>query len=97
MTLALLITAVGGAWAEETPLLTIESKDYTSFTSGSMTFDEKVTITFSNSVTNEGNTNGWFSKGPASLLTVTVTNGYTITSCKFYTKYGDGVTGYTVE
>ena len=97
MTLALLITAVGGAWADETLLLTIESKDYTSFTSGSQTFDEKVTITFSNSVTNEGNTNGWFSKGPASLLTVTGTNGYTITSCKFYTKYGDGVTGYTVE
>ena len=38
MTLALLLTAVGGAWADETPLLTIESKDYTDFTSGSKTF-----------------------------------------------------------
>ena len=27
MTLALLITAVGGAWADETPLVTIESRD----------------------------------------------------------------------
>ena len=96
MTLALLIMAVGGAWAEETPLLTIESKDYTSFTSGSKTFDDKVTITFSNSVTNTGNTDGWYAAG-GSLLTVAGINGYTITSCKFYTNYGTAATGYTVE
>ena len=96
LTLALLITAVGGAWADETPLLTIESKDYTSFTSGSKTFDDKVTITFSDPVTNQGNTRGWYANPTASLMTVAGTNGYTITSCKFYTESGAGYTGYTV-
>ena len=96
MTLALLITAVGGAWADETLLLTIESKDNTSFLSGSKTFDDKVTVTFSNTVNNDGDTEGWYA-GSASLLTVAGTNGYTITSCKFYTGYGIAVTGYTVE
>ena len=95
MTLALLLTAVGGAWADETPLLTIESKDYPSFTSGSKTFDDKVTITFSNEVYNN-DTDGWLSI-TESLLTVAGTNGYTITSCKFYTNYGTAKTGYTVE
>ncbi|MCK8621580.1 hypothetical protein [Prevotella sp. E13-27] len=96
MTLALLLTAVGGAWADETPLLTIESKDYQSFKSGSMTFDDKVTVTFSGEVFNDGDEEGWYA-GSASLLTVAGTNGYTITSCKFYTGYGIAVTGYTVE
>ena len=96
MTLALLITAVGGAWADETPLLTIESINYTSFTSGSMTFDDKVTITFSDPVTNQGNTRGWYANPTPSLMTVAGTNGYTITSCKFYTESGAGYTGYTV-
>ena len=96
MTLALLITAVGGAWAEETLLLTIESKNYTSFWSGSKTFDDKVTITFSNPVNNEGDSYGWYSDSNPSLLTVAGTNGYTITSCKFYTYTGPAKTGYTV-
>ena len=97
MTLALLLTAVGGAWADETLLLTIESKDNTSFTSGSKTFDDKVTVTFSNSVDNYGDYNGWYSGLDPSLLTVAGINGYTITSCKFYTEYGNAMTGYTVE
>ena len=97
LTLALLLTAVGGAWADETPLLTIESKDYTSFTSGSKTFDDKVTVTFSNSVSNDGDHWGWYTDGTASLLTVAGINGYTITSCKFYTGYGYAQTGYPVE
>ncbi len=97
LTLALLLTAVGGAWAEETPLLTIESKDYTSFKSGSMTFDDKVTVTFSEEVSNDGAPDGWYTVSPASQLTVAGINGYTITSCKFYTKSGDANTGYTVE
>ena len=95
--LVLLLTAASGAWAEETLLLTIESKDYTSFKSGSKTFDDKVTVTFSNSVKNNGNTSGWYVTSPASLLTVAGTNGYTITSCKFYTQNGTANTGYTVE
>lgn len=84
-----------GAWADETPLLTIESKDYTSFTSGSMTFDDMVTVTFSNEVYNDGDQDGWY--GGVSLLTVAGINGYTITSCKFYTNIGIAKTGYTVE
>ena len=94
--LALLMTAATGAWADETPLLTIESKDYTTFTSGSKTFDDMVTITFSNEVGNFGE-DGWCSTGDPSLLTVAGTNGYIITSCKFYTFDGPAMTGYTVE
>ena len=97
LTLALLLTAVGGAWAEETPLLTIESKDYTSFTSGSKTFDDKVTVTFSNPVYYDGEEGWWYAGGDPSLLTVAGINGYTITSCKFYTGYGYAQTGYPVE
>ena len=97
MTLALLIMAVGGAWADETLLLTIENKDYTTFKSGSMTFDDKVTVTFSNSVYNDGDGYGWYAGGTASLLTVAGINGYTITSCKFYTDMGTAANGYTVE
>ena len=84
MTLALLITAATGAWADETPLLTIESKDYTSFTSGSKTFDEKVTVTFSGTV-NYDSDDGWnFYDSAADPITMTITaaKGYTITSVK---------------
>ena len=82
--------------AEETPLLTIESTDYKTFTSGSKTFDDKVTVTFSYSVYNYGDDWGW-TAGTSSLLTVAGINGYTITSCKFYTANGTAETGYTVE
>ena len=95
--LALLMTAATGAWADETLLLTIENKDYTSFKSGSKTFDDKVTVTFSGEVINNGNDFGWYSDWDASLLTVAGTNGYTITSCKFYTNQGTAMTGYPVE
>ena len=97
LTLALLLTAVGGAWADETPLLTIESKDNTSFKSGSKTFDDMVTVTFSDEVYNDGDSFGWYAGGSASQLTVSGTNGYTITSCKFYTEHGSAETGYPVE
>ena len=96
MTLALLLTAAGGAWADETPLLTIESTDYKTFTSGSMTFDDKVTVSFSSSVLNDGDEYGWYTNSQ-SLLTVAGTNGYTITSCKFYTDGGIAETGYPVQ
>ena len=96
MTLALLLTAVGGAWADETLLLTIESKDYTTFLSGSKTFDDKVTVKFSNFVYYDGE-EGWYADGDPSQLTVAGTNGYTITSCKFYTANGEAETGYTIE
>lgn len=97
LTLVALFAMTAGAWADETPLLTIESKDYTSFTSGSKTFDDKVTVTFSNEVYNDGSTDGWYSAVTGSLLTVTGVNGCTITSCKFYTNAGTAKTGYTVE
>ena len=97
LTLVALLAVTTGAWADETLLLTIESKDHFTFKSGSKTFDDKVTINFSNSVYNDGDTDGWYSEGTASLLTVTGTNGYTITSCKFYTNNGPANTGYTVE
>ena len=95
LTLVALLAVTTGAWADETLLLTINSRDYTSFTDGSMTFDDKVTVTFSNSVYNDGDNDGWY--GGVSLLTVAGTNGYTITSCKFYTYTGIAKTGYTVE
>ena len=95
--LALLMTAATGAWADETPLVTIENKDFTSFKSGSMTFDDKVTVTFSKSVDNFGDEYGWYAFDEGSLLTVAGINGYTITSCKFYTYDGDAANGYTVQ
>ena len=96
LTLVALLAVTTGAWADETPLVTIENKDYPSFTSGSMSFDDKVTVTFSNTVQNDGDDRGWYIGGE-SLLTVAGINGYTITSCKFYTKYGTAKTGYTIE
>jgi len=96
LTLVALLAVTTGAWADETPLVTIENKDYPSFTSGNMTFDDKVTVTFSNTVQNDGDDDGWYIEGE-SLLTVTGINGYTITSCKFYTANGIASTGYTIE
>ena len=97
LTLVALLAVTTGAWADETLLLTIESKDNTDFKNGgSKTFDDKVTVTFSDKVKNDGDNGGWFSLS-ASLLTVTGINGCTITSCKFYTNDGTATTGYTVE
>ena len=96
MTLALLLTAVTGAWAAEPELLvTIQSDDDPTFVSGSKTFDEKATVTFSAAVSNSV-VDGWYSSNDISL-TVAGANGYTITSCKFYTAGGDARTGYTIE
>lgn len=97
LTLVALLAVTTGAWADETLLLTIENKDNTTFYSGSKTFDDKVTVTFSNEVYNNGDASGWYGGGTASLLTVAGINGYTITSCKFYTDRGTASTGYTVQ
>ena len=96
LTLVALLAVTTGAWADETPLVTINSTGYTTFTSGSKTFDDKVTVTFSNSVSNDGDHWGWYADDTSSLLTVAGINGYTITSCKFYTFEGTAKTGYTV-
>jgi len=93
--------AVGGGSGEEAQtetLLTtiVNTGGNASFKSGNKTFDDKVTVTFSSSVFNDGDEYGWYANGGTSLLTVTGINGYTITSCKFYTKSGTAKTGYTV-
>lgn len=87
---ALLLMAATGAWAQTPTLLTtIESKENLSFTSGSKTFDNIATVTFSGEgeVVNPGK-RGWSTPlaldNRSILLTVTAVEGYTITSCKFY-------------
>jgi len=85
---ALLLMAATGAWAQTPTLLTtIESKENTDFTSGSKTFGNIATVTFSGEVDNDGKY-GWYTTLALDirsiLLTVTAVEGYTITSCKFY-------------
>ena len=87
MTLALLLTAVTGAWAEETPLVTIYASS--DFTSGSKTFDNKVTATFSNQVSFIAD-NGWCAVTAGNkTLTFEPVDGVTITRVKFYTTLGN--------
>ena len=87
MTLALLLTAVTGAWAEETPLVTINASS--EFKSGSKTFDNKVTVTFSNEVAFIAD-NGWCAVAAGNkTLTVEPVDGVTITRVKFYTTLGN--------
>ena len=79
MTLALLLTAVTGAWAQtETPLVTIQASENSTFTSGSKTFNDIATVT----ITGNGyiDDSGWDN----CTLTVTPADGVTITSVKFY-------------
>ena len=86
--LALLMTAATGAWAQEGTLLTtILSDDNTDFKSGSKTFDNKATVTFSGNVDNYVGW-GWYSMEGEATLTVTAAEGYTITRVKFYTNSG---------
>ena len=87
--LVLLMTAVSGAWAQEGTLLTtiLSTGDNASFKSGSKTFDNKATVTFSGEVQNEDQFFGWYSD-PERTLTVTAAEGYTITRVKFYNDEG---------
>ena len=82
MTLALLLTAVMGAWAEEGTLLTtITATDKDSY---SETTPGVVTVTLSN-VAGYSSTYGWLwgeKSGPGSV-TVEAKEGYTITRCVF--------------
>ena len=88
MLVLLCLTLATGAWAQtETLLTTILSADNTSFTSGSKTFDNKATVTFSGDVRNDGDYFGWFSDEERTL-TVTAAEGYTITRVKFYNESG---------
>ncbi len=95
--LVLLMTAVSGAWAqwaqEETLLTTILSTgDNASFKSGSKTFDNKATVTFSGTVYNNDDEWGWY-HNEERTLTVTAAEGYTITGVKFYTFSNSGFDG----
>ena len=89
MTLVALFAMTTGAWAQtETLLTTIENTgDNASFISGSKTFDNIATVTFSGEVYNEGGEGGWCSY-QGITLTVTAAEGYTITSVKFYNASG---------
>ncbi len=89
--IALLCMAVSGAWAQDEELLTtiLNSSDK-SFKSGSKTFDDKVTVTFSAAVSNDGDQWGWYSYDGVTL-SVTPVQGYTITRCKFYCNSGNAL------
>ena len=87
--LALLLMAVTGAWAQtESLLVTINSQGNNSFTSGSKTFNDIATVTFSGSVYNDNDDDGWYWYDPGSSTSVTMSvtpaEGYTITKVKFY-------------
>ena len=94
MTLALLITAVGGAWAQTETLLTTitaTAKEQASYSTANV-----ATVSFSN--TTEGysvyNDNwGWWGYG--FTATVTAAEGYTITKCVFYDNDGATATDST--
>ena len=87
--LVLLCLTVSGAWAQTETLLTtiLSTGDNASFKSGSKTFDNKATVTFSGEVQNDDNEHGWYSY-PDRTLTVTAAEGYTITRVKFYNNEG---------
>jgi hypothetical protein len=85
---ALLLMAATGAWAQTPTLLTtIESTgENASFKSGSKTFNNIATVTLSGGeFLNDDDFWGWYSYEEGATLTVTAVEGYTITSCKFYT------------
>ena len=82
MTLALLLTAATGAWAEtETLLTTINASS--DFTSGSKTFDNVATVTFEEKVSCSDYA-GWYTYGSPISVTVAPVDGVTITSVKFF-------------
>ena len=87
MTLALLLTAVTGAWAGEEPQLLTTIYASSSFLTGSQTFDDIATVTFGGAGTIGFNDkNGWIQEEyeKESTVTVTAVDGYTITSIKIY-------------
>ena len=90
MTLVALFAMTTGAWAQATPLITIESTgDNASFNSGSKTFDDIATVTFSGNVGNDDDSWGWYTYSESGItLTVTAAEGYTITRVKFYNNSG---------
>ena len=88
LTLVALFAMTTGAWADEGELLTTVNAS-SDFNDGSKTFDNVVTVTFSNLV-NYGE--GWFQTSTSTPVTVTVSaanDDVTITSVKFFTTLGN--------
>ena len=83
--------SANNTWAQEETLLTtiLSTGDNASFKSGSKTFDNKATVTFSGTVYNNDDEWGWWSQEERTL-TVTAAENYTITRVKFYTDDGSG-------
>ncbi len=81
--------SANNTWAQEETLLTtiLSTGDNASFKSGSKTFDNKATVTFSGDVYNSGDHFGW-NNSLGRTLTVTAAEGYTITRVKFDTHTG---------
>ena len=96
MTLALLLTAVTGAWAQEEVLLTTINAS-SDFTSGSKTFDGVATVTISGNIAYDDPDMGWsavYGSSSGGSVTVKPAEGTTISSCKFY--FNDNST-YTIS
>ena len=94
MTLALLITAVGGAWAQTETLLTTITATGTEQASYSTA--NVATVSFTNLPDNYSHysaTWGWWGYGLTT--TVTAAEGYTITKCVFYDNDGASATDST--
>lgn len=86
MTLALLLTAVTGAWAQEEVLLTTINAS-SDFTSGSKTFDGVATVTITGNIACDEMSNMCWSAvygSSGGSVTVEPAEGTTISSCKFY-------------
>ena len=83
--------SANNTWAQEETLLTtiLSTGDNASFKSGSKTFDNKATVTFSGTVYNNDDEWGWY-HDEERTLTVTAAENYTITRVKFYTDEGSG-------
>ena len=92
MTLALLLTAVTGAWAGEEPQLLTTINASSSFLTGSQTFDNIATVTLGGAGTIAfNNNNGWiqYEYEKEATVTVTAVDGYTITGIKIYSADSD--------
>ena len=86
LTLVALLAVTTGAWAQTPELLvTIESNGKGT---SSQTFDGKAILTFGGGkVSNDNDNWGWYNFSGAEEISLTVTgaDGYTVTSCTFYT------------
>lgn len=88
--LALTLFGGAGAWAQTETLLTtiVNTGDNASFRSGSKTFDNIATVTFSDEVNNDNDNWGWYCSYERTLTVTAASDAYTITRVKFYTASG---------